>query len=61
MEPFGRLVTKQRKLTEERERLISDIRTLPGFDWFLMAASFDTLLSAAASARGPVIIINHNK
>jgi CHAT domain-containing protein len=59
MDPFGRLVTKQRKLTEERERLILDIRTLPGLDRFLMAPSFDTLRSAAA--RGPVIIINHNE
>jgi tetratricopeptide (TPR) repeat protein len=59
MDPFGCLVTKQRKLTEERERLILHIRTLPGLDRFLMAPSFDTLRSAAA--RGPVIIISHNK
>jgi len=59
MDPFGRLVKKQRKLMEERERLILHIRTLPGFDRFLMAPSFHTLRSAAA--RGPVIIINHNK
>jgi CHAT domain-containing protein/tetratricopeptide (TPR) repeat protein len=59
MDPFGRLVTKQRKLTEERERLILHIRTLPGLDQFLIAPSFHALRSAAA--RGPVIIINHNK
>jgi CHAT domain-containing protein/tetratricopeptide (TPR) repeat protein len=59
MEPFGRLVMKQRKLMEEREGLIMHIRTLPGFERFLTAPSFDALRSAAA--RGPVIIINHNK
>jgi CHAT domain-containing protein/tetratricopeptide (TPR) repeat protein len=59
MEPFGCLVLKQRKLMEERERLILHIRTLPGLDRFLMAPSFHTLRSAAA--RGPVIVINHNE
>ena len=59
MEPFGCLVMKQRKLTEEREDLILHIRTLPGFERFLMSPSFYTLRSAAA--HGPVIIINHNK
>jgi CHAT domain-containing protein/tetratricopeptide (TPR) repeat protein len=59
MEPFGRLVMRQRELTEERERLILYIRTLPGFEQFLSVPSFHTLRSAAA--RGPVIIINHNK
>jgi tetratricopeptide (TPR) repeat protein len=59
MEPFGRLVMKQRKLMEEREGLILHIRTLPDFHRFLMAPSFHTLRSAAA--RGPVIIINHNE
>jgi CHAT domain-containing protein len=59
MDPFGCLVKKQRKLTEERERLILHIRTLSGFERFLMAPSFHTLRSAAV--RGPVIIINHNQ
>jgi CHAT domain-containing protein len=34
------------------------IRSLPGFENFLMSPSFDTLRSAAAC--GPVIIINHS-
>jgi CHAT domain-containing protein len=59
MDPFGRLVMKLRKLTEERERLILRVRTLPGFDQFLIAPSFHALHSAAA--RGPVIIITHNR
>ncbi|KAI0283878.1 CHAT domain-containing protein, partial [Russula brevipes] len=57
MDPFGRLVVKQRKLLDERKSLIVQIQALQGFESFLMAPSFDTLRSAAA--RGPVIIINH--
>jgi CHAT domain-containing protein len=59
MDPFGHLVVKIQKLREEREGLILDIRTLPGFDRFLIAPSFHALRSAAA--RGPVIIICHNR
>ena len=59
MDPVGRLVVKQRKLVEERDRLISQIRAQPGFDKFLIPPSFDTLRSAAAG--GPVILINHSK
>ncbi|KAH9995400.1 hypothetical protein BJV74DRAFT_883918 [Russula compacta] len=58
MDPFGCLVVKQRELIEERDRLIPQIQTLPGFESFLKVP-FDTLCSAAAS--GPVIIINHCK
>jgi len=57
MDPFGRVVVKQRKLLDERNSLITQIRLLPGFENFLMAPSFDTLRSAAAN--GPVIIVNH--
>ncbi|KAH9994310.1 CHAT domain-containing protein [Russula compacta] len=59
MDPVGRLVMKQRKLVEERDRLISQIRAQPGFDSFLIPPSFDALRSAAAG--GPVILINHSK
>ncbi|KAH9993128.1 CHAT domain-containing protein [Russula compacta] len=59
MDPVGRLVVKQRKLVEERNRVISQIRAQPGFDRFLIPPSFDTLRSAAAG--GPVILINHSK
>ena len=57
MDPFDRLVVKQRELVEERDRLISQIRDQPGFDSFLIPPSFNTLRSAAAG--GPVILINH--
>ncbi|KAI9452590.1 CHAT domain-containing protein [Lactarius psammicola] len=59
VDPFGRLLLKQRRLLKERDNLISQIQALPGFDSFLTSPSFDTLRSAASS--GPVIIINHSK
>ena len=59
MDPFGRLVVKQRKLLDVRRDLIFQIQALPGYERFLMAPSFDALHSVAA--HGPVIIINHCK
>ena len=59
VDPFGRLVLKQRGLLEERVKLISQVQALPGFDSFLTSPPFDTLRSAAES--GPVIIINHSR
>ncbi|KAH9162080.1 CHAT domain-containing protein [Lactarius sanguifluus] len=59
VDPFGRLLLKQRTLLKEREDLISQIQDLPGFDSFLKSPSFDTLRSAASS--GPVVIINHSR
>ena len=56
---FGRLLLRQRGLLKERDRLISQIRGLPGFDRFLTFPLFDTLRSAASS--GPVIVVNHSK
>ncbi|KAF8268592.1 CHAT domain-containing protein [Lactarius quietus] len=54
---FGRLVIKRKKLAEERDALISQIQSRPGWEEFLKAPSFTTLHSAAS--RGPIIIINH--
>jgi len=59
MDLFGRLVVKQRALVAERDKLISQIQSLPGFGTFLMTPSFDTVRSAAE--HGPVIIINHTR
>ncbi|KAH9057544.1 hypothetical protein EDB87DRAFT_1823557 [Lactarius vividus] len=59
VDPFGRLLLKQRGLLKQRDSLTSRIRALPGFDSFLTSPSFNTLRSAASS--GPVIIINHSK
>ena len=58
VDPFGRLLLKQRGLLKERDMLISQIQALPGFDRFLTSPSFYTLRSAASC--GPVIIINHS-
>jgi CHAT domain-containing protein len=58
VDPFGRLLLKQRGLLKERAKLISQIQVLPGFDSFLTSPPFDKLRSAASS--GPVIIINHS-
>jgi CHAT domain-containing protein len=59
VDPFGRLVLKQRNLLKERAKLISQIQALPGFDSFLASPSIDAIRSAASS--GPVIIINHSR
>jgi len=59
IDTFSRVVVKQRKLLDDRNSLITQIRLLPGFENFLKAPSFDTLRSAAA--HGPVVIVNHCK
>jgi len=59
MDPIGRLVIKQRALVAERDTLISQIQSLPGFETFLTTPPFDSLRSAAE--HGPVIIINHTR
>jgi CHAT domain-containing protein/tetratricopeptide (TPR) repeat protein len=59
VDQFGRLVRKQRDLLKERAMLISQIRSLPGFDDFLASPSFNSIRSAASS--GPVVIINHSR
>jgi len=59
IDTFGHIVIQQRKLANDRERLISQIQALPGLDTFLKPLSFDILRSAAC--HGPVVIINHCK
>ncbi|KAH8995806.1 CHAT domain-containing protein [Lactarius hatsudake] len=46
-------------LRAERDKLISQIQIVPGFDNFLTSPSFDQLRSVASC--GPVIIVNHSK
>jgi hypothetical protein len=60
MDPFGRLIIKQRKLVDERDALI---RGQPGLERLYklgVPSSFNTLRTAA-SPRGPVILINHSR
>ncbi len=59
MGAFGRLLLRQRKLSEERDTLITHIQSLSGFENFLKPPSFDALNSTAAY--GPVIIINQSR
>jgi len=47
MDPFGRLVVRQRGLLDDRDKLISQIRTRKGLESFLKPPSFDLLRSAA--------------
>ena len=56
---FGSFLLRQRGLLKERDKLISQIRALPGFDRFLTFPLFNTLRSAASA--GPVIIVNLSK
>lgn len=56
-DPFSHTIRKQRRLLDERTRLITQIRSLPNFEDFLVAPSFKALRTVAR--HGPVIIINH--
>ncbi|KAH9996702.1 CHAT domain-containing protein, partial [Russula compacta] len=46
-----------RRLLQERRAIISQIRTIPGFEHFLKPVPFHSLRNAAS--HGPIIIINH--
>ncbi|KAL5521031.1 hypothetical protein ACEPAG_8953 [Sanghuangporus baumii] len=48
-----------RRLSEEQEVLINDIRRIPGFEDFLKAKTFDVLQQAASE--GSVIVLNQSK
>ena len=53
------MFAEMRKLSEEQEGSIEEIRRIPGFEDFLQAARFGTLKQAASE--GPVVVINHSK
>ncbi|KAI9432548.1 hypothetical protein H4582DRAFT_2192548 [Lactarius indigo] len=59
MDAFGRLLLRQRKLSEERGSLITHIQSLSGLGNFLKPLPFDALNCAAI--HGPVIIINQSR
>ncbi|THG93646.1 hypothetical protein EW026_g7644, partial [Hermanssonia centrifuga] len=56
---FDAKVTKNRQLSEDYERIISENRQLDGFSNFLQATPFSTLQTAASE--GPVILVNVSK
>src|SRR5260221_13836819 len=57
IDAFTRMLQEQRRLMQERQAIMSQIRTMPGFEHFLKAVSFHTLRRAASG--GPIIVINH--
>ena len=57
MDTYGDGVIRKQKLLDDREKLITQIRALSGFDTFLKPPSFDNLCSAASHST--VAIINH--
>jgi len=59
MDAFGHLAIRQKRLLDEREKLMVKIQALPGLDTFMKPHSYDTLCGAAC--HGPIIIINHSK
>jgi hypothetical protein len=54
---FSHTLTEQRRILQDRQAIISQIRKLPGLESFLMAVPFRTLQNAASG--GPIVIINH--
>ncbi|KAI9436247.1 CHAT domain-containing protein [Lactarius indigo] len=58
VDAFSGLFLRQRRLSEERDSLITQIRSFPGLENFLKPLSFGVLNSAGV--RGPVIIINQS-
>jgi hypothetical protein len=59
MDSFGQLVVHQKKLLDDRAKLISQIQALSGFDTFSKPPAFDGLRSAVSHGPLSVIIINH--
>ncbi|THG93695.1 hypothetical protein EW026_g7612 [Hermanssonia centrifuga] len=56
---FDAKMTKNRQLSGDYERVISEIRQLDGFSSFLQAIPFSTLQKSASE--GPVILVNVNE
>ncbi|EJD03200.1 uncharacterized protein FOMMEDRAFT_86160 [Fomitiporia mediterranea MF3/22] len=54
---FDELLVLKRQLSNEKEKVINEIRRVPGFESFLGAKSFEVLRQA--SSEGPVIVVNH--
>lgn len=54
---FSQTLKEQRRILQDRQAIISQIRKLPGFESFLKAVPFYTLRNAASG--GPIVIINH--
>ncbi|KAL5480870.1 hypothetical protein ACEPAI_9810 [Sanghuangporus weigelae] len=57
--PAEQMFVEMRRLSEEQETIINEIRQIPGFEGFLRSAPFDALQQAASE--GPVIMLNHSE
>ena len=57
VDAFSHTLREQRKMLQDRQEIISQIRQLPGFESFFKAVPFHTLRNAASV--GPIVIINH--
>ena len=55
---IGTMMERLRRLSEEQEAIIDEIRTISGFEDFLRTPSFKNLLRAASE--GPIIMLNHS-
>ncbi|OCB90915.1 TPR-like protein [Sanghuangporus baumii] len=53
------VLAQMRRLSDEQEELINEVRRINGFEDFLKAAPFITLQQVAAE--GPVIVLNHSE
>lgn len=54
---FSHTLKEQRRIMQDRQAILSQIRKLSGFESFLKAVPFHTLRHAASG--GPIVIINH--
>ena len=53
------VLVQLRRLYEEQEAIISDIRRIPEFECFLQVTPFETLKQV--SSEGPVVVLNHSR
>ncbi|KAL5478259.1 hypothetical protein ACEPAI_2443 [Sanghuangporus weigelae] len=53
------MLRQMRRLSEEQESIINDIRRIPEFEAFLKTSPFDAIRQAASE--GPVIVLNHSE
>ncbi|KAL5480966.1 hypothetical protein ACEPAI_9907 [Sanghuangporus weigelae] len=54
--PMDSMLVQIRQLSEEQEKILNDVRRIPGFEDFLGATSFESLRQAASE--GPVVTAN---
>ena len=57
IDTFSPTFKEQRRLLHERQEIVAEIKTLPGFENFMETVRFRALQTAAS--RGPIIVINH--